>query len=90
MSCRVLKRDMELAMLDELVRLAKEKGISRLNGFYYKTLKNHLVSELYGTFGFTCDSTAENGDSVWHMDIENYENKNKVIKIRDKENNNEQ
>lgn len=90
MSCRVLKRDMELAMLDELVRLARERGISRLNGFYYKTLKNHLVSELYGTFGFTCDSTAENGDSVWHLDIGNYENKNKVIKIRDKENSNEQ
>lgn len=86
MSCRVLKRDMELAMLDELVRLAKERGITRINGYYYKTLKNNLVSELYGTFGFELDNKLDNGDSVWHMDTENYQNKNKVIKIQDKEN----
>lgn len=86
MSCRVLKRDMELAMLDELVRRAKEKGITRINGFYYKTHKNSMVAELYSSFGFTLDKKLDNGDSEWHLDIEGYENKNKVIKIRDKEN----
>ena len=86
MSCRVLKRDMELAMLDELVRRAKDKGITRINGFYYKTHKNSMVAELYGSFGFTLDKKLDNGDSEWHLDIEGYENKNKVIKIRDKEN----
>ena len=86
MSCRVLKRDMELAMLDELVRRAKDKGITRINGFYYKTHKNSMVAELYSSFGFTLDKKLDNGDSEWHLDIEGYENKNKVIKIRDKEN----
>ncbi|SFW12485.1 HAD-IIIC family phosphatase [Ruminococcus flavefaciens] len=86
MSCRVLKRDMELAMLDELVRRAKAKGITRINGFYYKTHKNSMVAELYSSFGFTLDKKLDNGDSEWHLDIEGYENKNKVIKIRDKEN----
>lgn len=86
MSCRVLKRDMELAMLDELVRRAKDNGITRINGFYYKTHKNSMVAELYSSFGFTLDKKLDNGDSEWHLDIEGYENKNKVIKIRDKEN----
>ncbi|MGN0615197.1 HAD-IIIC family phosphatase [Ruminococcus flavefaciens] len=86
MSCRVLKRDMELAMLDELVRRTKDKGITRINGFYYKTHKNSMVAELYSSFGFTLDKKLDNGDSEWHLDIEGYENKNKVIKIRDKEN----
>lgn len=86
MSCRVLKRDMELAMLDELVRRAKDKGITRINGFYYKTHKNSMVAELYSAFGFTLDKKLDNGDSEWHLDIEGYKNKNKVIKIRDKEN----
>lgn len=86
MSCRVLKRDMELAMLDELVRRAKDKSITRINGFYYKTHKNSMVAELYSSFGFTLDKKLDNGDSEWHLDIEGYENKNKVIKIRDKEN----
>ena len=90
MSCRVLKRDMEIAMLDELVRLSKEKGIERINGFYFKTLKNSLVAELYGSFGFTLDERNDNGDSVWHLDITNYVNQNKVIKIIDKEIQNEQ
>lgn len=85
MSCRVLKRDMELAMLDELVRLAQKLGITRLNGYYYKTAKNNMVSELYGSFGFELDEKAENGDSVWHLNIENYVKKNKVINIKDKE-----
>ena len=86
MSCRVLKRDMELAMLDELVRRAREKGITRINGYYYKTHKNSMVAELYGSFGFELDKKLDNGDSVWHLDTEGYKNKNKVIKIRDKEN----
>ncbi|WP_303835387.1 HAD family hydrolase [Ruminococcus flavefaciens] len=86
MSCRVLKRDMELAMLDELVRRAREKGITRINGYYYKTHKNNMVAELYGSFGFTLAEKLDNGDSVWYLDIEGYKNKNKVIKIRDKEN----
>ena len=85
MSCRVLKRDMELAMLDELVRLARVRGIRRLNGYYYKTAKNNMVAELYGSFGFELDKKDENGNSVWHLDTESYENRNKVIKVKDKE-----
>ena len=89
MSCRVLKRDMELAMLDELVRLAKEREVGRINGYYYKTAKNNMVSELFGTFGFELDEKLENGDSVWHLDITSYENKNHVIKVNEKETNHE-
>ncbi|OPZ21233.1 MAG: hypothetical protein BWZ04_01174 [Firmicutes bacterium ADurb.BinA205] len=83
MSCRVLKRDMELAMLDELVRQAKERGVTRINGYYYKTAKNNMVSELYGSFGFELDEKSENGDSVWHLDINKYTNKNHVIKVKE-------
>ncbi len=89
MSCRVLKRDMELAMLDELVRHAAEKGLAGINGYYYKSLKNSMVSEFYGSLGFELKEKLENGDSVWHLDIKNYKNKNKVIKILDKEIQNE-
>ncbi|MCR4796123.1 MAG: HAD-IIIC family phosphatase [Ruminococcus sp.] len=85
MSCRVLKRDMELAMLDELVSQAKHRNINRINGYYYKTAKNNMVSELYGSFGFILDEKNENGDSVWHLDIADYKKKNKVIKTKEKE-----
>ena len=89
MSCRVLKRGMELAMLDELVRRAKEAGIKTIKGYYYRTMKNSMVSDFYGSLGFELDEKLENGDSVWHSDIENYKIKNKVIRISDKEEQNE-
>ncbi len=81
MSCRVLKRDMELAMLDELAAQCKSRGISRIIGYYYKTPKNNMVSKLYETFGFTLDESSDNGDSVWSLDITSYTNKNYVIKV---------
>ena len=86
MSCRVLKRDMEFAMLDELVRQCRIRGISKIRGYYYRTPKNNMVSQLFGTFGFELAEQSENGDSVWELDITGYENKNKVIKINEKEN----
>ena len=81
MSCRVLKRDMELAMLDSLVEQAKKQGIKTLRGYYFKTPKNSMVREFYGALGFTKISEQENGDSEWELEIDNYENKNKVIKV---------
>lgn len=80
MSCRVLKRDMEFAMLDVLVEQCRAKGVTELVGYYYKTAKNSMVADLYERFGFT--RVAQNGDdSVWNMSLENYENKNQFIRI---------
>ncbi len=81
MSCRVLKRDMEFAMLDELVKQCKLRNIRKIVGYYYKTAKNNMVSELFGTFGFTLAEKTENGDSVWTLDISDYQNQNHVIKL---------
>lgn len=76
-----LKRGMELAMLDSLVEQAKKQGIKTLKGYYFKTPKNSMVREFYGALGFTKISEQENGDSEWELEIDNYENKNKVIKV---------
>ncbi len=80
MSCRVLKRDMEFAMLDELVRQCKEKNVSEIIGYYYKSAKNSMVSDLYEKFGFILSKT-NNEDTIWKLDISNYENKNKFIGV---------
>ncbi len=81
MSCRVLKRDMEQAMLDTLILQSRESGISKLHGYYYKTAKNAMVKEFYGTMGFQ-KLSEKDGDSEWEYVIpENYENKNQVITV---------
>ena len=83
MSCRVLKRDMEFAMLDELVRQCRICGIRQLIGYYYKTPKNNMVSDLYDLFGFELIEKSENGDSIWSLDLNLYQNKNNVIKVNE-------
>ena len=80
MSCRVLKRDMEFAMLDELVSQCKEKGVSEIIGYYFKSAKNNMVSLFYEKFGFELKETSDE-DTVWKLDISSYENKNKFIGV---------
>lgn len=52
MSCRVLKRGVEQETLNEIIRLAKARGCSRIVGKYIPTKKNGMVSELYPSLGF--------------------------------------
>lgn len=68
MSCRVLKRDMEYAMMDELEKVAKKRGIKKLIGYYYPTAKNGMVKEFYGLQGFHKLSEDELGSTVWKKD----------------------
>ena len=82
MSCRVLKRNMEYAMLDALVCEARKYGIKKLAGYYYKTKKNNMVKSLFADFGFEKLSENENEDTVWELGIEEYENKNKFINVK--------
>jgi FkbH-like protein len=53
MSCRVLKRQVEEEVLNELARLAKLRGCQRLEGIYLPTVKNEMVRDFYGRMGFT-------------------------------------
>ncbi|MCQ2522954.1 MAG: HAD-IIIC family phosphatase [Lachnospiraceae bacterium] len=79
MSCRVLKRDMEVAMMDELVKICSSKNIKTVVGHYYPTAKNHMVSEFYDNFGFVLESEDEDGNKEYSQRVADYEYKNKVI-----------
>lgn len=85
MSCRVLKRDMEQAMLDTLVAKCRKSGIKTIRGYYYPTKKNSMVRELYGTFGFTKLSEDDSGNTVWELSVDSYENQNRYIEVFDSE-----
>ena len=83
MSCRVLKRDMEFAMMDTLVKKARADGIKTIKGFYYPTAKNMMVKDFYNLHGFNKTEEDDNGNTTWILDISNYENKNKYIEVED-------
>ncbi|MBO5767025.1 MAG: HAD-IIIC family phosphatase [Clostridia bacterium] len=85
MSCRVLKKNMEYAMLDTLVSECKARGIDTIIGHYYPTAKNGMVKNLFGDFGFEKVSIDENGNIEWKLSLEGYENKNSVIKVNTEE-----
>ena len=86
MSCRVLKRDMESAMMDELVRRCLEAGMTVIRGYYYPTKKNQMVRDFYRLQGFEKISEDEGGNTEWELDIsKGYQYKNDVIRIGDRE-----
>ncbi|MBQ8614663.1 MAG: HAD family hydrolase [Ruminiclostridium sp.] len=80
MSCRVLKREMEFAMLDKVVEAAKAQGIKKIMGYYYPTAKNAMVKELFGSFGFTKVSDKD-GNTVWELETSGYKPYTKHIKM---------
>lgn len=82
MSCRVLKRDMEFAMMDSLVEQCQKRGITRINGYYYPTAKNAMVKDFYDKQGFEIVSEDDAGNRIWKLDIsQGYDKKNHVIQV---------
>lgn len=82
MSCRVLKRDMEFAMMDALAERCRRDGITEIRGYYYPTAKNGMVREFYALQGFEKISEDGAGNTVWKYEIgEPYEKKNRVILV---------
>ena len=69
MSCRVLKREMELAMFDTVVEQCQARGIRKIIGVYIPTKKNAMVAGLYCELGFTSVEQGEGGRTVWQYDI---------------------
>ncbi len=61
MSCRVIGRDLEQAMLNELAGLARARGCKTLRGIYVPSARNQLVADLYQRLGFS-PATDEVGD----------------------------
>jgi len=83
MSCRVLKRDMEFAMMDTLVAKAQKTGVDVIHGFYYPTNKNKMVQNFYELQGFHKVNEDECGNTEWELCLFQYMTKNKVIEVED-------
>ncbi len=83
MSCRVLKRDMEAAMLDVLVSRAAARGARQIVGYYRRSAKNKMVEDHYPKLGFALKSSVADGsETVWALDISSYTPRNRHIEIK--------
>jgi FkbH-like protein len=69
MSCRVLKREMELAMFDALVEQCQLRSISRIVGIYVPSKKNSMVEDHYRSLGFTGPRVEPEGRELWSYNV---------------------
>lgn len=86
MSCRVLKRDMEVAMLDSLVERARQKSVKKLVGYYLPTAKNGMVAGHYEKLGFLPVQQDNVTGTVWSLDVTTYTPHSRHIKILERPN----
>jgi FkbH-like protein len=71
MSCRVLKREVEQLVLNELARQAADRGCRTLRGTYLPTPKNEMVREFYPTMGFQAED-ASPGDGIFVLPLHSF------------------
>ncbi|MGH7295971.1 MAG: HAD-IIIC family phosphatase [Polyangiaceae bacterium] len=53
MSCRVLKRQVEEEVVNEMLRIARARSVRVIRGTYIATAKNGMVRDLYARMGFS-------------------------------------
>jgi FkbH-like protein len=81
MSCRVLNREMELAMFDALVEECQARGIREMVGVYMPSKKNRMVAGHYAYLGFTRVEANSGGRETWRYDVpETYSLKTRCIR----------
>jgi len=66
MSCRVLKRDVEKFVLNDLVQQCKQRGIHTIIGERLPTPKNIIVKNHYQNLGFKEDN------GLWRLSVSDY------------------
>lgn len=67
MSCRVLGRCVEQAVLAEILLRARGANISTLEGVYLPTERNDMVREHYAKLGFARTEDGADGSSRWEL-----------------------
>ncbi len=72
MSCRVLKRGMEDAMMDAVVADAASRVLKTIRGYYYPTAKNGMVKNFYAEMGFTQVEADADGNTTWELAVDGY------------------
>lgn len=81
MSCRVLGRGMESAMLDELAAALLARGVRTLRGRYVPTAKNGMVKDFYSDLGFALLSREDDGTAHYALDLAGYRPRNDKIEV---------
>lgn len=69
LSCRVIGRAIETALLAHLAQEAAQQGARRLRGWFLPTRKNAPAKEFYPSHGFRPIATQPDGETLWEIDL---------------------
>jgi FkbH-like protein len=81
MSCRVLGRRVEEAILQYVVAQARLKGITEIIGRYLPTARNGLVRDHFSKLGFSQIDEQRSGETTWRLAVESYGDKELPLKV---------
>ena len=73
LSCRVIGRSIETAMLAQLGGEAAARGLRELRGRIVPTPKNEPVRDLFARHGFSESGEAGSGGRLWSLSLDNHE-----------------
>ena len=72
LSCRVIGRSVETALLSHLVETARTRGAQFMRGWFFSTRKNAPAKNFYAQHGFQQESSDSEG-SPWTLDLQKAE-----------------
>lgn len=72
MSCRVLGRKVEEAVLAEIVKAAQAKGVAAIHGRYLPTAKNAMVADHYSKLRFTEVERDGTGRCLYRLELSQF------------------
>ena len=70
MSCRVLGRRVEEAVLDEVIEQARGHDVKRLLGMFRPSDRNSMVRDHYQKLGFTEEGLGADGETLWSLSLD--------------------
>ena len=81
MSCRVLGRCVEEAILQYMIGQARLRGIAEIIGRYIPTARNGLVRDHFAKLGFSRIDEQPGGETTWRLAVEGYRDKELPLKV---------
>ena len=81
MSCRVLGRRVENAVLKTIADYARSQGATALTGSYIPSAKNQMVQDHFKKLSFTLTDKSESGATRWRLDLAEYDESELPMRI---------
>jgi FkbH-like protein len=81
MSCRVIGRDLERVVINEMIERASRRGCTDIRGWYLPTERNALVADLYSRAGFELMDSQADGATLWRRAVDQANQQIDFIKV---------